>query len=68
MNVHINKSCKERKNEINKLKEELAIIKQDTKETKRPIVSQINNINNQLINIIIDKTKIIEKLKKHQNH
>jgi len=37
------------------------IIKQ---ETKRPIVSQINNINNQLINIIIDKTKIIEKLKK----
>jgi hypothetical protein len=65
MNVHINKSCKERKNEINKLKEELAIIKQETKETKEPIGSNItNNINNQLINIIIDKTKIIEKLKK----
>ena len=68
MNVHINKSCKERKNEITKLKEELAIIKQETKdpkETKEPIGSNItNNINNQLINIIIDKTKIIEKLKK----
>jgi hypothetical protein len=65
MNVHINKSCKERKNDINKLKEELAIIKQETKETKEPIGSNItNNINNQLINIIIDKTKIIEKLKK----
>jgi hypothetical protein len=39
-----------------------AIIKQETKE---PIGSNItNNINNQLINIIIDKTKIIEKLKK----
>jgi hypothetical protein len=69
MNVHINKSCKERKNEINKLKEELAIIKQESKETKEPFGSNItNNINNQLINIIIDKTKIIEKLKKHQNH
>jgi uncharacterized CHY-type Zn-finger protein len=42
-----------------------AIIKQETKETKEPIGSNItNNINNQLINIIIDKTKIIEKLKK----
>ena len=44
MNVHINKSCKERKNEINKLKEELAIIKQESK------VSQINNINKGIIN------------------
>jgi len=51
MNVHINKSCKERKNEVNKLKEELAIIKQDPKETKGPIGSNItNNINKGIIN------------------
>jgi hypothetical protein len=50
MNVHINKSCKERKNEINKLKEELAIIKQET-EPKGPIGSNItNNINKGIIN------------------
>jgi hypothetical protein len=55
MNVHINKSCKERKNEINKLKEELAIIKQETKETN--ITNNINkgvinNNNNNTTNII----------------
>jgi molybdopterin-biosynthesis enzyme MoeA-like protein len=55
MNVHINKSCKERKNEINKLKEELAIIKQESKETN--ITNNINkgvinNNNNNTTNII----------------
>ena len=47
MNVHINKSCKERKNEISKLKEELAIIKQ---ESKGPTETKINNINKGIIN------------------
>jgi len=57
MNVHINKSCKERKNEINKLKEDLAIIKQ---EAKGPIESNItNNINKGVINNI-NTTNIIK--------
>jgi hypothetical protein len=48
MNVHINKSCKERKNEINKLKEELAIIKQESKESIQSNIT--NNINKGIIN------------------
>jgi hypothetical protein len=64
MNVHIKKVCKQKKIkesqiqiELNRVKQELATIKQ-TKHTQLD-----TTINNQLINIIMDKNKVIEEMK-----
>ena len=60
MVVHRNKTCKERKDIIHKLKEELKV----NNSTHNKIINNTPSlINNQLINIIIDKNKTIEELK-----